>query len=148
MAFHTRMGLNDFISKSSANHGGSSWVHQSLLFWSGDGSLPRRPCRGMNIHLHPFTSYFDLPCCSSARLFTHIRHRFLFDLLLVSLMIFETWAMAIVYAVTGGGSNIASGASVLRVARIMRVLRTARMARLVRLMPELMRLGKDKVIKW
>jgi hypothetical protein len=55
--------------------------------------------------------------------------------------------MAIVYAVTGGGSNIASGASVLRVARIMRVLRTARMARLVRLMPELMRLGKDKVIK-
>lgn len=71
---------------------------------------------------------------------------FLFDLLLVSLMIFETWAMAIVYAVTGGGSNIASGASVLRVARIMRVLRTARMARLVRLMPELMILIKGMMV--
>ena len=72
-------------------------------------------------------------------------HRFLFDLLLVALMIFETWAMAIVYAVTGGGSSIANGASVLRVARIMRVLRTARMARLVRLMPELMRPGTSTI---
>lgn len=71
------------------------------------------------------------------------RPRFLFDLLLVTLMIFETWVMAIVYAVTGGGGQIASGASVLRVARIMRVLRTARMARLVRLMPELMSPGRE-----
>lgn len=71
---------------------------------------------------------------------------FLFDLLLVALMIFETWAMAIVYAVTGGGSSIASGTSVLRVARIMRVLRTARMARLVRLMPELMILIKGMMV--
>ena len=69
------------------------------------------------------------------------RSRFLFDLLLVALMIFKTWLMALVYGLTGGGASIASGTSVLRVARIMRVLRTARMARLVRLMPELMRPG-------
>lgn len=67
--------------------------------------------------------------------------RFLFDLMLVALMIFETWAMPIYYAASGGGSGLASGTSVLRIFRIMRVLRTARMARLVRLMPELMSLG-------
>ncbi|CAJ1387620.1 unnamed protein product [Effrenium voratum] len=72
---------------------------------------------------------------------------FLFDLMLVTLMIFETWAMAIVYTVTGGGgAGVAGGASVLRVARIMRVLRTARMARLVRLMPELMILIKGMMV--
>ncbi|CAK8989614.1 Voltage-dependent T-type calcium channel subunit alpha-1G (Voltage-gated calcium channel subunit alpha Cav3.1) [Durusdinium trenchii] len=71
---------------------------------------------------------------------------FLFDLMLVALMIFETWAMPIYYAASGGGSGLASGTSVLRIFRIMRVLRTARMARLVRLMPELMILIKGMMV--
>lgn len=56
------------------------------------------------------------------------------DLILVLLMVFETWVMPLL----SGGSDISqlevSGA--WRMARILRVLRTARMARLVRLMPE------------
>ena len=72
---------------------------------------------------------------------------FVFDLLLVSLMIFETWIMALVYVISGGGGGgIAGGTSVLRVARVLRVLRTARMARLVRFMPELMILIKGMMV--
>lgn len=72
---------------------------------------------------------------------------FVFDLLLVSLMIFETWIMALVYVFSGGGGGgIVGGTSVLRVARVLRVLRTARMARLVRFMPELMILIKGMMV--
>lgn len=65
---------------------------------------------------------------------------FLFDLLLVLLMVWETWFMPIWEAHTGH----VSGA--VRLARILRVLRTARMARLIRQMPELMILIKGMLV--
>ncbi|CAK9097157.1 unnamed protein product [Durusdinium trenchii] len=71
---------------------------------------------------------------------------FMADLILVSLMVLETWLVPVIDAITGEGGGISSGASVLRVARVMRVLRTARMARLVRLMPELMILIKGMMV--
>lgn len=66
---------------------------------------------------------------------------FLFDLALVLLMMWETWAMPFVVV---SDHNDVSGA--WRMARILRVLRTARMARLVRLIPELMILIKGMIV--
>lgn len=65
---------------------------------------------------------------------------FLFDLLLVLLMVWETWFMPLWQAHTGH----VSGA--VRLTRILRVLRTARMARLIRLMPDLMILIKGMLV--
>lgn len=72
---------------------------------------------------------------------------FMFDVFLLTLMIFETWLVPIAHLMTqNSGNSITGGASVLRVARVLRVLRTARMARLVRLMPELMILIKGMMV--
>lgn len=72
---------------------------------------------------------------------------FMFDVFLLTLMIFETWLVPIAHLMTqNSGNSISGGASVLRVARVLRVLRTARMARLVRLLPELMILIKGMMV--
>lgn len=75
---------------------------------------------------------------------------FIFDLLLVAMMLLETWVIPLTaFIVEGGfqppaddGANISRSASVLRIARIMRVFRTARIIRVARYMPELMILIK------
>ena len=83
-----------------------------------------------------------LRCFSYTRFFLALQDGwFLFDLALLLLMMWETWAMPFVSAMT---HNEVSGA--WRMARILRVLRTARMARLVRLMPELMILIKGMIV--
>lgn len=72
---------------------------------------------------------------------------FMFDVFLLTLMIFETWLVPIAHLMTqNSGNSITGGASVLRVARVLRVLRTARMARLVRLLPELLILIKGMMV--
>jgi len=83
------------------------------------------------------------------RSFTYRRFRnllqdgwYLFDLLLVALMMWETWLMPILQA----SSSHFEVSGAWRMARILRVLRTARMARLVRLMPELMILIKGMLV--
>mmetsp|Transcript_79213 Transcript_79213/g.169687 ORF Transcript_79213/g.169687 Transcript_79213/m.169687 type:complete len:588 (+) Transcript_79213:119-1882(+) len=64
---------------------------------------------------------------------------FVFDTLLVLLMVLETWLMTIVLAFASGDrSSAGSGASGLRLVRLLRLLRMARMVRLLRAMPELL----------
>lgn len=64
---------------------------------------------------------------------------FLFDTLLVSMMVLETWVMAIVMVAMGAGAGAGLGdASILRLVRLLRLTRMARMARLLRTMPELL----------
>jgi len=68
---------------------------------------------------------------------------FVFDSVLVTMMIFETWAMTIWSATSGAGSQSPLGdASILR---LFRLLRLARLSRMVRSLPELMILIKGMV---
>mmetsp|Transcript_42749 Transcript_42749/g.81754 ORF Transcript_42749/g.81754 Transcript_42749/m.81754 type:complete len:679 (+) Transcript_42749:135-2171(+) len=71
---------------------------------------------------------------------------FLFDSLLVSTMVLETWIMTmLVLSTSSNGSAGLGNASLLRVARLLRLTRMARMARLLRAMPELLILIKGMV---
>ncbi|CAK9023985.1 unnamed protein product [Durusdinium trenchii] len=67
---------------------------------------------------------------------------FLFDLILVSMMMLESWVMPLIDLISGDGSDLAETSSILRIARVMRILRTARIAKLVRYVPELVILLK------
>mmetsp|Transcript_66191 Transcript_66191/g.186386 ORF Transcript_66191/g.186386 Transcript_66191/m.186386 type:complete len:631 (-) Transcript_66191:241-2133(-) len=68
---------------------------------------------------------------------------FIFDSILVCMMVLETWVMSIVLLATGtaGGGGMGN-ASLLRMARLLRLSRMARMARLFRALPELLILIK------
>lgn len=69
---------------------------------------------------------------------------FIFDSLLVTMMIAETWIMTLaIYFASGGGSSSGLGnTSVLKLVRLVRLTRMARMARLLRAVPELIILIK------
>jgi len=68
---------------------------------------------------------------------------FIFDSLLVSTMVLETWVMSIVVLCTNSsGTTDLGNASLLRVARLLRLSRMARMARLLQATPELLILIK------
>jgi hypothetical protein len=68
---------------------------------------------------------------------------FIFDGLLVLFMVIETWILAIVAAIQGGGtSGLLSKFSALR---LLRLLRLTRMARLMREVPELLTLVKGMI---
>lgn len=68
---------------------------------------------------------------------------FLFDTILVAMMMLESWFMPLLEVMTAGESgDVAETSSILRIARVMRILRTARIAKLVRYMPELVILLK------
>lgn len=71
---------------------------------------------------------------------------FLFDAVLVMLMVVETWGMYLIVAVTGSSESFLGNASFLRVVRVLRLLRTARMAKLMRAMPELMLLVRGMAV--
>ncbi|CAE7272183.1 Scn10a [Symbiodinium pilosum] len=60
---------------------------------------------------------------------------FVFDSILVALMVFETWLLTIAVAAMGSGAMSSPG--FLRVLRLFRLTRMARMARLLRACPEL-----------
>lgn len=64
---------------------------------------------------------------------------FVFDSVLVAMLVLETWVVTIIVLIVGGGSSEGLGnASILRLFRLLRLSRMARMARLLRAMPELM----------
>lgn len=68
---------------------------------------------------------------------------FIFDSLLVTLMVLETWVFVLILALgAGAGSGLLENASILRIARMFRLARMARLARLLRAVPELMILIK------
>lgn len=68
---------------------------------------------------------------------------FLFDTILVAMMMLECWVMPLLDLMTAGASSdVAETSSILRFARVMRILRTARIAKLIRYMPELVILLK------
>mmetsp|Transcript_88887 Transcript_88887/g.250342 ORF Transcript_88887/g.250342 Transcript_88887/m.250342 type:complete len:641 (-) Transcript_88887:37-1959(-) len=72
---------------------------------------------------------------------------FMFDMVLVSFMIWETWIQVLLYKTIGG--NAASGlgnSTVLRIFRLFRLTRVARLARLLHSMPELMYLVKGMMM--
>ena len=75
---------------------------------------------------------------------------FWFDLLLVIIMVVETWLIPIVdmiiEGVDGSGSGMGRNANALRTVRVLRVLRTARIVRVARYMPELMILIKGLMV--
>merc|ERR1719265_2021099 len=64
---------------------------------------------------------------------------FVFDSLLVFMMVMETWVLLIVAASSGGGGSPLAGASMLR---LFRLLRLSRLMRMLRSLPELMILIK------
>lgn len=99
---------------------------------------------------HLFCSYF---CFELAVRFMAFRRTkdaiadswFLFDLMLVTMMVVETWILAFVVALMVSGTDqggVGLDATMLRLFRLVRLSRMARMARLLRWMPELMILLK------
>jgi len=71
---------------------------------------------------------------------------FVFDALMVAVMGFETWIVALILASVGGGKVLGLGnATLVRMLRLLRVSRVARMARLLRCMPEIIILIKGMV---
>jgi len=64
---------------------------------------------------------------------------FVFDSVLVALMVLETWFFSLLLAVSSAGLN---NTSVLKILRLSRLTRMARMAKLLRAMPELLILIK------
>ncbi|CAJ1364340.1 unnamed protein product, partial [Effrenium voratum] len=75
---------------------------------------------------------------------------FAFDLMLVFIMVTETWLMPlidiVIEGIAGSGTGFGRSASVLRVLKVLRVLRTARIIRVARYMPELMILIKGLLV--
>jgi len=72
---------------------------------------------------------------------------FVFDTILLSGMVLETWVVVLIFLASGaesGGSGMGN-ASMLRMLRLMRLTRMARMVRLMRAMPELVILVKALV---
>jgi hypothetical protein len=71
---------------------------------------------------------------------------FVFDSILVFMMVFETWIMTGMVVFAGGSSGALGDTSILRLFRLMRLSRMARMARLLRAVPELMVLIKGMLV--
>eukprot|EP00929_Paragymnodinium_shiwhaense_P088884 TRINITY_DN49196_c0_g1_i1.p1 TRINITY_DN49196_c0_g1~~TRINITY_DN49196_c0_g1_i1.p1 ORF type:complete len:1059 (+),score=300.06 TRINITY_DN49196_c0_g1_i1:74-3250(+) len=69
---------------------------------------------------------------------------FVFDAMLMLVMVFETWVLSILFASVsavgphGGPGTLGSDASVLKIVRLIRLTRMARLVRLLRALPELM----------
>jgi voltage-gated sodium channel len=70
---------------------------------------------------------------------------FVFDSVLVSLMVWETWIEVALFKIFGLSSGGGKAASILRIFRMLRLTRVARLARLLRQMPELLILIKGMV---
>eukprot|EP00419_Tripos_fusus_P011916 CAMPEP_0172666464 /NCGR_PEP_ID=MMETSP1074-20121228/7807_1 /TAXON_ID=2916 /ORGANISM="Ceratium fusus, Strain PA161109" /LENGTH=666 /DNA_ID=CAMNT_0013482839 /DNA_START=47 /DNA_END=2047 /DNA_ORIENTATION=+ len=99
---------------------------------------------------HLFCFYFTYEWTMRYRAFKRKRDGlkdfwFIFDSLLVSTMVFETWVMTAIFLIIGGTSGGLGNAGILRMARLLRLTRMARMARLLRAMPELLIIIKGMV---
>lgn len=62
---------------------------------------------------------------------------FVFDFILVALMVLETWVMTIVFLSLGSGKSLVVDASLLRLLRMVKILRLSRLARVMRAVPEI-----------
>jgi hypothetical protein len=72
---------------------------------------------------------------------------FIFDSIIVSCMVFETWIITVLVWMTAGSlTTSSSSTSVLRVVRLFRMTRAARVARLLKAVPELVVIGRGIVI--
>eukprot|EP00930_Biecheleria_cincta_P035136 TRINITY_DN24199_c0_g1_i1.p1 TRINITY_DN24199_c0_g1~~TRINITY_DN24199_c0_g1_i1.p1 ORF type:complete len:743 (+),score=157.77 TRINITY_DN24199_c0_g1_i1:63-2231(+) len=92
-----------------------------------------------NLFCVGFTAEIVFRFCAYRHTLDSLRDKwFVFDLVLVLLMIFETWLMyAVMKASAGGGQTTAIfDTTVLRIFRLFRLTRVARIARLLRLVPE------------
>merc|ERR1712232_1109979 len=68
---------------------------------------------------------------------------FVFDFILVLLMVVETWVLTLFVVFFGGdGLSVGGNLSMIRVVRIVKMLRVSRMARLLRAIPEVVILVK------
>jgi len=67
---------------------------------------------------------------------------FVFDSILVFMMVMETWIITLVFALVGTGVTGLRNASILRILRLARMVRISRLARLMRAIPELVILLK------
>jgi hypothetical protein len=93
---------------------------------------------------HSFCVYFTFEWICRFMAFKHKSNCvkdgwFVFDSILVFLMVGETWIMTIVQAAMGGGESPVGGTSILR---LFRLLRLSRMMRMLKSLPELMILIK------
>jgi len=97
-----------------------------------------------------FCVYFTLEvtirfCAFRNKLFFWKDKSFVFDALLVILMIVETWVLVIIASMDKSGAGGGADLRQLSILRLLRLLRLTRMARLMRSMPELMTLMKGLV---
>lgn len=70
----------------------------------------------------------------------------MFDFLLVSTMVWETWVLVLWFILSGSATDSSNGSSMFRVFRLFRLLRVARAARIVGNVPELMILAEGMVL--
>jgi len=122
------------------------WNHPVYKEQRGTDHLPLEPFSTIVENL--FCGYFSIEL--TLRFLSYYRkcdcfkdNWFIFDGMLVLFMVIETWILAIVALIIGGGSSgIMAKFSALR---LLRLLRLTRMARLMREVPELLTLVKGMV---
>lgn len=125
------------------------WIGVDTDWNKGDTLLEAQP--QFQIAEHIFCLFFAFEWFSRFMSFRRKRDGlkdpwYVFDSILVLMMVMETWVLTCVMLVGGGsGSGGLGNASILRMARLARLSRMARMARLLRAMPELMILIKGIV---
>jgi len=95
---------------------------------------------------HAFCAYFSFEWIVRFMAFKHKKNCvkdgwFVFDSILVAMMVTETWIMTIVSLITGSSGNMGPSA----VLRLFRLLRLSRLMRMLRSLPELMILVKGMV---
>ncbi|CAE8587212.1 unnamed protein product [Polarella glacialis] len=95
---------------------------------------------------HAFCAYFSFEWIVRFMAFKHKRNGlrdgwFVFDSILVAMMVVETWIMTIVEVIAGSAANMGPTAML----RLFRLLRLSRLMRMLRSLPELMILVKGMV---
>lgn len=123
----------------------TEWNHKSLI--DADGKYPLEPSSVAveNVFCFYFTVEVVVRFLSFRKKVSCLRDAwFVFDSLLVTCMVLETWVIAFITLVSDGweGASFLSNFSALR---LLRLLRLTRMARLMRSVPELMTLVKGMV---
>jgi len=117
------------------------WNHPSL---KKNGALPLEPTSIVVENL--FCVYFTLEIAlrlvafGKRNLDKKLRFWFIFDSVLVTFMVIETWIMLIVDAITGGG-----GGNFLSKFSTLRLLRLTRLTRLMHSLPELLTLVRGMI---
>lgn len=122
----------------------TEWNHANL---EKDGKLPLEPWS--IIVENAFCAYFTVELLIRFQAFRdktkcYMDAWFVFDSILVTCMIIETWLLPLITVIIGGGGG-GSALAALSPFRLLRLLRLTRMARLMRFVPEMMTLVKGIV---